>query len=198
MKISLITLLLSICSVSFGQITNYQNLLDTAFSGHNALFVYSKPLKITRLDSIEMQEYVEYIKEGSSQNLDTTMFSQIIHNSKLVDTTLWTDKELPGVLLINENDETVSKKYVLQKLGLIDDKKIKLYKKLINKFNSTEAKDRNLYYFSRPVFDNSKIFAIIQYDNGHSGLSGGGGIILYKLQYDKSWREFGIIDIWRY
>ncbi|HMG66746.1 MAG TPA: hypothetical protein VK588_03635, partial [Chitinophagaceae bacterium] len=59
-------------------------------------------------------------------------------------------------------------------------------------------KDRNLYYFSRPVFDNSKIFAIIQYDNGHSGLSGGGGIILYKLQYDKSWREFGIIDIWRY
>ncbi|MDX1935961.1 MAG: hypothetical protein SFU21_02525 [Flavihumibacter sp.] len=198
MRLSLIALLFLIGSNSFGQINNYQNLLDTALSGHGALFVHSKPLKITRLDPKEMWEYVEYIKERSNQNLDTAMFSQIIYNSKLADTTLWTDKELPNVLLVNERGETVSKKYALQKLGLTDDKQIKFYKKQINKFNSTETIDRDLCYFSRPVFDNSKTFAIVQWDNGHSYLGGGGGIILYQLQSDNTWKEFGIINNWRY
>ena len=198
MKLLIIVLLLLICSSSFGQITNYQNLLDTALSRHGGLFVHSKPLKVKRLDPREMWEYVEYIKERSNQNLDTVMFLQIIYNSNLVDTTLWTDKELTSVLLVNERDETVSKKYALQKFGLTDDKKIKFYKKQVNKFNSTETPDRDLCYFSRPVFDNSKTFAIVQWDNGHSYLGGGGGIILYQLQGDKTWKEFGIIENWRY
>jgi hypothetical protein len=198
MRLSLIALLFLICSNSFGQIDNYQNLLDTALSGHGTLFVHSKPLKIIRLDPKEMWEYVEYIKERSNQNLDTAMFSQIIHNSKLADTTLWTDKELPNVLLVKERSETVSKKSALQKLGLTDDKQIKFYKKQINKFNSTETIDRNLSYFSRPVFDDSKTFAIVLWDNGHSYLGGGGCIILYQLQNDKTWKEFGIISNWRY
>ncbi len=198
MRLSLFTLLFLICSTSFGQINNYQNLLDTVLSAHGALFVHSKPLKITWLDPKEMWLYVEYIKERSNQILDTAMFSQVIHNSKLADTTLWTDKELPNVLLVKERGETVSKKYALQKLKLTDDKQIKFYKKQINKFNSTQTFDRNLDYFSRPVFDNSKTFAIVQWDNGHGGLGGGGGIILYQLQNDKTWKEFGIIINWSY
>ncbi len=197
MRLSLFTSLFLICSTSFGQINNYQNLLDTVLSGHGALFVHSKPLKITRLDPKEMWLYVESIKERSNQNLDTAMFSQVINNSKLADTTLWTDKELPDILLDYERGETVSKKYALQKLGLTDEKKIKFYTKQINKFNSTETFDRNLYYFSRPVFDNSKTFAIIQWDNGHGGLGGGGGIFIYHFQ-DGIWKEGGTIINWNY
>lgn len=198
MRLSLIAILFLYASNSFGQINNYQNLLDTALNGLCGLFVHSKPLKITRLDPKEMREYVEYIKGRSNQSLDTVMFSQIIRNSKFADTTFWADKELPKVLLVSERDETVSKKYALKKLGLTDKKQIKFYNKQINKFNLTEASDRNLCYFSRPVFDNSKTFAIIQWDNGHSYLGGGGGIILYQLQNDNTWKEFGIISNWRY
>lgn len=198
MRLSLIAILFLYASNSFGQINNYQNLLDTALNGLCGLFVHSKPLKITRLDPKEMQEYVEYIKGRSNQSLDTVMFSQIIRNSKFADTTFWADKELPKVLLVSERDETVSKKYALKKLGLTDKKQIKIYNKQINKFNLTEASDRNMCYFSRPVFDNSKTFAIIQWDNGHSYLGGGGGIILYQLQNDNTWKEFGIINNWRY
>ena len=145
-----------------------------------------------------MWEYFEYIKESSNQYLDTTMFFQIIQNSKLSDTTLWTDKELPKALLVNERDERISKRYASQKLGLTDDKQKRLIKKQVTKFNLTETFDRNICYFSRPVFDNSKLFAIVQWDNGHSYLGGGGGIILFQLQSDTTWKEFGIISNWRY
>ena len=197
MRFSIIGLLLLISSTSSGQVNSYQNLLDTALSGDGALFVHSKPLKVT-LDSNDMREYIEFIKEWSNQNLDTVMFSQIIHNAKLGDTTVWTDNEMPNILLVNERGEAVSKKYALKKLRLTDNKTIKFYRQQINKFNSTETTDRNLCYFSRPVFDKSKTFAIVQWDNGHSYLGGGGAIILYQLQSDKTWKEFGIINKWSY
>lgn len=198
MRLTIFTLLSIIGSTSFGQINNYQNLLDSALSGHGSLFVHSKPLKVTRLDPKEIRYYFENIMDYSSRKLDTIMFLQIIQNSKFADTTPWTDNEFPSSLLVNERDETVSKKYAFRKLGLTDDKKIKFYKKQINKFNSTPTVDRNLSYFSRPIFDNSKTFAIIQWDNGHGNLGGGGGIILYQLQGDTTWKEFGIVLNWRY
>ena len=58
------------------------------------------------------------------------------------------------------------------------------YKKQTNKFNSTETIDKNLCYFSKPVFDYSNTLTIVQWDNGHSYLGGSGGIILYQLQND--------------
>ena len=194
MKLSTL-LILFIYSSSLAQTNNYQNLLDTAIRG--SLFVSSKPLKVTRLDPKEMWYYVENLKEYSNQKLDTIMFSQIIQNATFADTSLWTNKELPKSLLVNERDEPVSKTYAVQKLGLTDEKRIKLYKKQVNKFNSEETADRKLYYFSRPVFDSSNTFAIVQWDNGHNYLGGGGGIILYHLQGDK-WKEVGIIMNWRY
>ena len=188
-------LILFIYSSSFAQTNNYQNLLDTAIKG--SLFVSSKPLKVTRLDAKEMAYYVENLKEYSNQQLDIKMFSQIIQNANVADTTLWTDKELPKSLLVSERDKPVSKKYAVQKLRLTDNKQIKFYKKQVNKFNSTETIDRDVYYFSRPVFDNSNTFAIVQWDNGHSYLGGGGEIVLFQLKGD-TWKEVGIIMNWRY
>jgi hypothetical protein len=197
MKLSIFALLFLICLTSFGQTNNYQNLLDTALSGHGGLFVHTKPLTVTRLDVKKMRNYVENLRDYSSQKLDTVMFSHIIYNASIVDTTLWTDKELPNFLLVNKRDETVSKKYGLQKLGLTDAKHKKFIKKQVNKFNSTETIGRNLWYFSRPVFDDSRTFAIVQWDNGHSYLGGGGGIILYHLQ-GNTWKEAGVIINWKY
>ena len=78
-----------------------------------------------------MQYYSETVKNYSGQNLDTVMFSQIIQNSKTADTSLWTDDELPRFLLVNEREETVSKKYTVQKFRLADKKQIKFYNKQV-------------------------------------------------------------------
>jgi hypothetical protein len=191
-------LLLFICSNYFGQANNYQNLLDTAIRGHGSLFLHSKPLKVTRLDPKELWYYYENARDYSNQKLDSIIFSQIIQNAAAADTTLWTDNELPNYILINERTETVSKKYVVQKFKLTDKKQIKHFTKYVNKFNSTDIADRVICYYSRPIFDNSKTFAIVQWDNGHSNLGGGGGIILYQLQADKNWKEYCVILNWRY
>ena len=197
MKLSTL-LFLFICSSTFAQTSNYQNLIDTALRGHGSLFLHSKPLKITQLDRKEMWYYFENLRDYSNQKLDTIMFSQIIQNAKAMDTTLWTDNELPTLILVNERAETVSKKYIIQKFKLTDKKQINHFSKYVNKFNSTEVSDRVICYYSRPVFDNSKTFAIVQWGNGHSYLGGGGCIILYKLQSDNTWKDFGVILNWRY
>jgi len=189
---------LFIFSNAFGQTDTYQNLLDTALRGHGSLFLYSKPLKITRLDSKEMWYYFENVRDYSSQKLDTVMFNQIIQNATTADTTLWNDKELPNFILVSERAENVSRKYVIQKFKLTNKKQIRHFTKYVNKFNSTDISDRVICYYSRPVFDNSKNFAIVQWDNGHSFLGGGGGIILYQLQSDKTWKNLGVILNWRY
>ena len=182
---------------SFGQTTQYQNLLDTALNGQGALFVHSKPISDLQLDENEVWHYSENLKDYSNQILDTGMFLQIIQNAKNADTTLWKDSELPFALLVNSRDEGVSKEYAIQKFSLVDKKQIRFYIKQINQFNSTEVYDRNISYFSRPVFDNTKQFAAVQWENWHSGLAGGGRIILYKLQGNK-WEKIGIIMNWRH
>ncbi|MBA4198024.1 MAG: hypothetical protein C0459_10760 [Chitinophaga sp.] len=183
---------------SYCQTGNSQSLLDTVLKNQSGLFIHSKPIVITRLDKKEMWFYFENVRDFSNRKLDTLMFSEIIDNTKDSDTTNWRDDELKNSLLVNSREEDISKKYLIEKFRLNDKKQEKFYIKQIKGFNSTESVDRNLFYISRPVFDNSKTFAIIETDNGHSYLGGGGNITLYQLQGDNTWKEIGIILNWRY
>lgn len=185
------------CYSSYGQVNQYQNLIDTALIGHGALFIHSKPIKDIQLDPKEMWNYFYFHRDYANKVLDTVIFAQIIQNAQSADTTLWQDRELKNFVLISDRDESVSKKYAVQKLGLNDKRQARFLKKQIKHFNSTDSYHRDLYYFSRPVFDNSKQFAVIQWDNGHSGLGGGGGIVLYQLKGD-TWKELGIVWNWKY
>jgi len=197
MKLLTFFISLLIFKPSPAQVKQYQNLLDSALNGHGAIFVYSEPIKNIRLDQNDMRDYFESYRSYKDKDLDTVMFEQIIQNSKRGDSSLWLDAELPGFLLVHSRDEWVSKKYAVQKLALTDKVRIKFYINQINQFNATEIFDKNIYYFSRPVFDNSKTFAIVEWDNGHSGLGGGGGIVLYHLQ-ENTWKEVGIINNWKH
>jgi hypothetical protein len=104
------------CSISFGQTKQYQNLLDTALSGHGALIVYSKPMTKIQLDKTDMWNYFYFHRDYANKVLDTIMFAQIIENSKSVDTTLWQDTELKSFIIVSNREETISKKKAFQKL----------------------------------------------------------------------------------
>lgn len=197
MRLSTILAILFTCSTSFGQTTSYQNLLDTALSGHGAIFIHSKPISKIELDDKEMWNYFYFHRDYANKILDTIMFAQIIRNSKSADTSIWIENELARFLLVQSRKDYVSKKYALTKLALTDTKQIRFYKKQINNYNSADSYNKNLYYFSRPVFDDLKKYAIVQWDNAHSGLGGGGGIVLYQFQ-DNVWKEVGIIMNWKY
>lgn len=190
-----IFLLIACCS--HGQINHHQNLIDTALSGHGAVFVNSKPIVNIHFDQKEMETYFHFFRDYAHKNLDTTMFAEIIQNSKTPDTALWQETELKNYILINSREEGVSKKVALQRLGLTDKKQKKFFSDQINSYNSAAPYNRNMFSFSRPIYDKAGKYAVVQWDNAHSGLGGGGGIVLYQLQGD-TWKELGTIMSWKY
>jgi len=193
-----LVLQLSISSAQ-GQTKEYQNLIDTAVNSRSDLFIFVKPL--TRfdftLDKSNMRNYVEGFERWSSKQLDTAMFLQIIENSKINDSSDWKESELPLALLIHDRDEDVSKKYAAKKFSQMGKAEFYSIRKRINKFNSAFAQDREINYFTRPIFDNSHNFAVVQWDNGHSWLGGGGETILYEFK-NNTWHKAGVIEHWKY
>lgn len=193
----LIIISLSFCKVANAQTNEYQRLLDTVFSSEGITFLSNKPLSRIELDNSEMPEYVEFLFDRYRYSLDTLMFSQIIANSKFVDTTRFNESEISNKILLFDRNEIIKLKQGIKTLGITDDKKRRVYKKMIYKFNLLDSEDRDIYYCSRPIFDNSKFFAIIQRNNGHSGLGGGGDIRLYHLSRNE-WTYIGMVRLWRY
>jgi hypothetical protein len=154
-------------------------------------------VKDIKLDPSEMQAYAENIMDCSGVVLDTTMFAQIISNAHSVSTTAWHDEELRYLLVVQSTDEDISKAYLIEKMNLSGKKQMRYYTRQINRYNDTEPSDRNIFYFSKPVYDNSGKYAIVQWENGHSGEAGEGGIDLYHLQ-GSEWRAVGAIRSWNH
>ncbi|HTQ65768.1 MAG TPA: hypothetical protein VMI12_13285 [Puia sp.] len=191
-------LIFIVCSLQLSaQTSNYQKLLDTAITTTNSIYVSASPIKTIRLNRSEMWDYYNNYIEDSKQMLDTIMFAQIIQNSKQPDTSPWKDSELEKMILVKSREEPVDVSYVAFKFNIKDNKQLKNYRKMIDGFNSLNSADKNIYSYSRPVFDNSKQFAIVQWDNGNGKSAGGGGIILFQLSGD-SWEELGSVLTWKY
>ena len=178
-----------------GQTIQYKVLLDTAIKFTGQLFVSSMPITKISLDKNDIRNN-DYLKEVW-KNADSTTLFEIIENSKNMDTTSWSDDELGDFILVQNREQVVELSYAIHKFNLTDKKKLRYYRKQINDFNSASPFDKNIYYYSRPVFDSSKKFAIVEWDNGHGGLGGGGGIELYKMT-GNTWSDLGLIATWRH
>jgi hypothetical protein len=186
----LLTLIVIVAS-TFGQDKSVQNLLDTA-SKSIGQFVKNVPLNNSRLYMGDTTEYKSYLSEVFQQTIDTKYLIEIIQNSKLVDTSIWLDTELPTLILTEGYKEAVDFNYVLKKFKLTDKKQKRYYRKLINYFNSDFVR-RKFYYMSRPAFDNSKEYAVVTISNSFEG----GMLTLFKKSGD-TWRELGNIIRWKY
>ena len=189
---TLILLTLIIISAStFGQNKSVQNLLDTA-SKSIGQFVKNVPLNNSRLYMDDTTEYKNYLSEVFQQTIDTKYLVEIIQNSKFVDTSIWLDTELPNVILTEGYNKPIEFAYVSNKFKPTDKKQTKYYRKLITDFNSDFVR-RKFYYMSRPVFDNSKKFAVVTISNSFEG----GMLTLYK-KVDDTWHKLGNINRWKY
>ncbi|KAA9036503.1 hypothetical protein FW778_17950 [Ginsengibacter hankyongi] len=183
--------LIVIAASTFGQDKSVQNLLDTA-SKSIGQFVKNVPLNNSRLYIGDTTEYKNYLSEVFQQTIYTKYLIEIIQNSKLVDTSIWLDIELPTSILTEGYKETVDFNYVLKKFKLTDKKQIRYYRKFVNDFNS-DFVSRKFYYMSRPVFDNSKEYAVVTISNSFEG----GMLTLFKKNGD-TWHKLGNINRWRY
>ena len=179
-----------------GQINKYNQLLDSA-TKCAGLFTGIRPAINEKLDIRDTTFYKENLNESPLHKVDNKALVELIQNCKNADTTNWTDKEIKRSILVKNRDDLVSLKQVIAKFNLIDKKDIKLYRKQVNNFNNTNSWDKNISYFSRPIFDNSKKYAVIYFDNGHSGLNGGGHIDLFFFSND-NWQQIGTLTRWNY
>ncbi len=192
-----VALLFMFCCLTLrAQTKRYDGLLSVAFGKYDRIVVCKKAIHISFYEE-NINWITKYFKMNHRMDLDTTIISQLIQNSQFTDTTEWMEEELPNFLLVNFRTENVSTRYAINKFSLTDKKQTRLCRKQIRRFNFIQDYDRDIFYFSRPVFDNSKSFAIIKWDNGHSGLSGGGGIILYQF-VDSKWATIGELESWYY
>lgn len=197
MKALMLFLYMTVSLPVIAQSHHYQKLVDTAFTGIGLQIVDMRPFSRFDFDLPGMKWYKGNYEYNTNKKLDTIMFAQIIKNAANADTTLWKQEELNKFVLVSAKDEKLSKEDVLRKLDFTDASQISELERLVNQYNALTAYYKNIYHFSRPVFDDSKRFAIVQWDNGHAGRSGGGEMDLYELIGD-SWIKSGNILHWVY
>jgi hypothetical protein len=185
--ILLIFLFIEISIHSQNQVHNdYFSIIESK----TGLFLESKPIKI--YFSASDTSDIKWLKnEPENRNLqwpDNVIIKQLYNNCNNYDSSRWSVLELPKSIFISNKPDYVSfKAYKLQHTDL-SDSLYKTVKKLIRKWNNTETESRELYYASRPVYDDNKNYAIIQIGFDCGNLCGSNWIILYKIE-NKEWQE---------
>jgi hypothetical protein len=179
----------------FSSVKEENTLIDAAAADNNALVVCSQTGMQIRLDNSDMKDYSRNLLKHSGKVLDTKMFAEIITNSVSVDTTGWKDGELKNLLVVQNREEQISKEYMIRKLNITGSKQLRFFLRIISNYNLSGSSERNIFYFSKPVYSNSGKYAVVQWENRHNG-SGGGGISLYRLQ-ENQWKEIGLVSSWK-
>jgi hypothetical protein len=194
-KIYLTVLLFCLNSRSpFAQANTTSSFIGTVINSRGEIYVGRRP--IPRVEFKE-QEAWSNLEDSVQLRLGKASLKQLFDHSQMRDTTYWTNEELNKCILVQSRLENVDVNDVIRKFHLTDEQQIKNYKRKISQFNATNAQDKDIYNFSKPVFDDSGKFAIIKWDNGHGWLGGGGAIELYQ-HIGEEWQYLGKIAMWRY
>jgi hypothetical protein len=171
-------------------------LLDTA-TKNSGLFISAYPVKKINLNLSDRFLYKDYLKLEYNYNIDEALLIELINNCKIPDTTKWTESDFKSLVLVETPDEYINPKDIIKKFGLTDKLQIKMLKRQIADFNDSYPFNKNIYYFSRPVFDTTKTYAIISHGNGNKGLMGRDYISL--LHYNgNTWTKIGVVTRWIY
>ena len=169
-----------------------KSLIDSAINYSGKLFVNSEPTIKLNIDAKELwRHYPSWYESLKKLGIDTTLLFQFIDNRKNIDTTTWTDGELSNVLVINNPAAQINLKSAIQKLRPATKKQTRSYTKRIKQYNAL-LPFSDSYSFSKPVYDNSREYAIVQSETTGWG---SGRITIYHLS-GGIWRTFGVLTEW--
>ena len=147
---------------------NLNHLYDDLFDGR--IFIYTKPLTTFHFERYSFRGDFE-------EHMDSLRYQEIITNSKNPDSSFWTDQEAKDVIIVNEDETRLKWKKIKPKFNNIDKKQEERYRTEIYFYNK-KPRERLIYRFSRPIFDNKKEFAVIQWRYSKVGY----GLRVYKLR----------------
>lgn len=176
-------------------ITNSQTylnkeLLDSA-TINGGIFVLKHPIKSLGLSKSEVSTYNETLLDYGFSLLDTIILNQLVENSKQIDTTDWIDIEISNAILIDDISVKIDLNKALNKFNSFDTKQRTIIKQNVEQFNSLPSYQRNIWSYSKPVFDNYRKYAVVGFWR-----PGGGGLLLLHLT-NNSWHKIGYLKNWR-
>lgn len=183
---------------ALAQKPSYQNLLDVACIPRGTFVVLSKPITIRELNANETEQYVQTMREYSGLMPDTVRLKQVFHNLKTQDSLAWQDDELPGLILVEGRQQTITIRKAIAKFNREARLATSSFRRYFRRYNRTEPASRLILYFSRPVFDNTGTYAIVEWGYGAGSMAGGGGIKLFEWKAATGWKEAGVIERWEY
>jgi hypothetical protein len=109
--------------------------------------------------------------------MDSVQYQQLVTNIKNVDSHLWTDQEAKNQILVSDDEPLLSWEKVSSKFTNRTKKDEEWYKSAIDYYNKHPQK-RLIYRVSRPILDDKKQIAVLQYHYYKDG----SGIRVYKLK----------------
>lgn len=195
-QLLLSTLLLATgCSTAAAQALSPEQELLNVVINHRGSLVYVAPLPrlyFTWGDTADLFNR----RTGSTlttQDISRETLTELVRASYQVSTAPWTTTELDSVLLVDRRGTSLYFDAHLKNVSAGNEQLAKFYKKAIRHYNATDSAERDITSYTRPVFNATKRYALVEYDNGYM-LGGGGNITLYRRE--KSWRKVGILKRW--
>jgi hypothetical protein len=161
-------------------------------SDKTSIIVFREPSGFITKDKIDFHEIHHFLKENALDSIPNSIITDLADKFSSPDYKLWTYSDFPDKILINSRDTILTYKKELKRLGFTDKGSRMKLKNQINNF--TYYKIKPVYRISRPIFNESGEYAVIQYDNCID-LFGGGVVILFKKVNGK-WLEYIPIYGW--
>ena len=198
MNKSFLTIIFATISFTvFGQtVPDFKSLMDTA-TKNSGLFISAYPVKKINLNLSDTFLYRDYLKQEYNYNIDEVLLIDLINSSKNPDTTKWAENDFTNLVLVETSDDYINPRDVIKKFSLTDKSQIKILKKQIADYNDSHPFNRNIYYFSRPIFDRTKTYAVISHGNGNKGLMGRDYISFFHYN-GNTWTKIGVVTRWIY
>ncbi|OQP48013.1 hypothetical protein A4H97_29690 [Niastella yeongjuensis] len=161
----------------------YKGLVELAMAPGK--IVFRNPLKTLYLFKDDMWSYSSNIQE-LKEIVDTGVILEIIANSAHMDTSDWSEAEIENVILIEKENDKISKRTVKNVLKKVPPSRTPNLKH----FNSLPFEKRNIVAYSRPVFDKSGNYAVIAYRS-----RGQWGAMIFHF-VNNQWHELGVLVRW--
>lgn len=157
-------------------------IIDTAIN-HYYLFKQTETLYYNRqLGTDIKQELLKLFPEDAANDIITSISSDTVE-------TWWDENLLLDATLVNAKQaDTLIGSIVFNYTGLNKKQQKKLRKDLI-------SKRERVYYFSRPIFDRSREFALVQMRYACGTACGNGCLYLFKL-YNGRWIKINEMSCW--
>lgn len=191
----LITLALAITAI--GQ-QKTQQLLDLAilnryhwekFHQVVPVFVWHEPLVATRLNKHDPYRlYRDYVQEWPVR-VDSAVVMEIVAKAQRFNSAPWKQQELHHAILCTSRN-VFSYPALEKKLQLKTVTQRQLYQERVRLFNKEIDAERPILYFSRPVFDRTGRYALIEFSQPGQSF----GSRMYQLTR-QGWKELGLLTL---